>query len=1029
MAADSACNNKVESVIGCHVEDAITFWAQNINKHNDMLKISCALARACPQGSPVFGNPDLAKIYGGCFSEDKCWYRCKVLQIINDEKCQVLYIDYGNSELLSRSEIVEIPADLQFPSLATKYRLWGLQISVKQDLNQFDKGRSFLNSLIFEKEMKIRYKSTSQDGALVVQAECGLLDVGEEMAKKGFADRYIFPPNSDAENGSSLYQAKMNASTPALMWAARSGLSANRNVIGGISDHAVSTSGRNENNTSNRVPLMNREKMVGCDLRRVSNISLDKIKQDQKMIAENEKLKEENEKLKKENEKLKEEKEAFKEENKNFLHQREELESKIQKLTHDLEEEKKAYKENLAYLENVLPTYVGTTVKNLAARFEKLKEARKSSMGTHFGEDFSEAVKVVKEGCLAAPCSLEKLEKIWIDYNSAQEEIRLCKDVDDIQHLILHRNEVQKKLYSAMEEFILEVNDLPLSKRLEVLQRLQGSLEASCGQAHYEAESSDEAFEKFFEWKNVKLEEFSRVRNATDASLQNLVTCFSKITQFFNMSPDLKYEDVAVSVDEVLKKTEMDISQELDLYLTEPNEADRKIILNVYNEVMHKIHQEEQLLNTVYHRYLDSVEFKKQIVGWLDTSPNIDNLLRIKNKMKNIKAQLRWKLVEKNNLEESDDYHESKMAKIKEEITALRNGIFQEICKEQDEYETLHHLVRTWFPELPLLHPKAGILKYMNSGGLLTVSLERDFLDAEPMKELSTKRPVICSEVQGQKVLLKGYTVNIKTETGVIERAAKYHKVWREMKEESGLMQLMFLFLCKSDPVAYLMVPYYAGASLGIVQSTAPLTPGESLKVMKGIVRGLHTLHKADIIHGSLHENNVFAVNREQGIVGDFDFTKSETQRVMLNSLALNGFSLTSPEVRQGQPPSPASDMYAFGCLLYWLFIGNQEFKIDKDGIPQVDGLLMVNRVKSLLLNLLCLNNRMTSEQVVNDSCFLLSEMITVPPEQGQAECGSEGARTEDTESVTEGSQDGEIAPLGTIQLDGCECFQSVNSN
>ncbi|KAH0627389.1 hypothetical protein JD844_003021 [Phrynosoma platyrhinos] len=851
MAEDSACNNKVESVIGCHVEDAITFWAQNITKHNDMLRISCALASVCPQGSPVFGNPDLAK-------------------------CQVLYIDYGNSEILSRSEIVEIPAELQFPSLAMKCRLWGLKIPVKQDLNQFDKGQSFLNSLIFEKEMKIRYKATSQDGTLVVQAECGLLDVGEEIAKKGFADRYIFPPNSDVENGSSF-----------------------------------------------------RQKMVGCDFRRVSNISLDKIKQDQKMIEENEKLKKENEKLKEENEKLKEEKEAFQEENKKFLQQHKELESKIQKLTHDLEEEKKTCKETLGYLEDVLPTYVGTTMKNLAARFEKLKEARY----------------VVSD--------------VELNYFSSKG---VCEQ-DDIQHLILHRNEVQQKLYSAMEEFVLET--------------LQGSLEASCGQTHYEAESSDEAFEKFFEWKNVKLEEFNRVRNATDASLQNLVRCFSKITQFFDMSLDLKYEDVAVSVDEVLKKAEMDISQELDLFLTEPDEKERKIILNVYNEVMHKIHQEQQLLNTVYHKYLNSVEFKKQIVKWLDTSPNIDNLLRIKNKMKNIKAQLRWKLVEKNNLEESDDYHESKMAKIKEEITALRNDIFQEICKEQEEYETLHHLVQTWFPELPLLHPKAGILKYMNSGGLLTVSLERDFLDAEPMKELSTKRPVVCSEVQGQKVLLKGYTVNIKTETGVIERAAKYHKVWREMKEESGLMQLMFLFLCKAS--------YKLSCTFSFIAEVGGHIT-ESLKVMKGVACGLHTLHKADIIHGSIHENNVFAVNREQGIVGDYDFTKSEAQRAILNSVALNGFSLISPEVKQGQPPTPASDMYAFGCLLYWLFIGKQEFKVDKDGIPQVDGLIMPDKVKFLLLNLLCLNNRMTSEQVVSDSCFLLSKMSTVPPEHEQAE-------------------------------------------
>ncbi|XP_061441579.1 serine/threonine-protein kinase 31 isoform X2 [Rhineura floridana] len=961
--------NKVETVVSCHVEDAVTFWAQNINRHSDILKTGCALAEICPQANPVFGNPDLTKIYGGCFSEDKCWYRCKVLKIINDEKCRVLYIDYGNSEVLSRSEIVEIPENLQFPSAAKKYRLWGLQISINQDLNQFDQGRMFLNSLIFEKEIKIKIKATYQDGTIVTQVKCGQLDVGEEMAKKGFAERCKSPINSntcDTKMDSSLCQSR-NAKSPAPVWASRANPPACNRAMMGFGN-SVPLNGRNENNAANHTPFI-KEKMAPCDFRRVSNISLEKIKQDQKLIEENEKLKEE--------------KEAFKVKNQNLLHQCEELQLTVKKLTCDLEKEKNAYKETLEFLENTLPTYVGATVGSLAAKFEKLKEARQDSMSTRFGEDLSEAVKVVTEEYLAAPLSLEKLDKIWIDYNSSQQEIRLCKHVDEVQNLILHRNEVRQKLYSTVEEFIMEVDDLPLLERLETVQKLQTSLEVTYGQV-CKVESCEGTFEKFSEWKNVKLEEFNHVRNATDASVQNLVTCFSKIIQFFDMTSDifLKSKDVAGNLDEVLKNAELDVSQELDIFLT----------------------------------------FKQQIGEWLESSPNIDVLLLIKKRMKNLKAQLRWKLVEKNNLEESDDYSESEMTNIKEEITGLRNNVFEEIYNEQEEYEKLNHLVQKWFPELPLLHPDAGILKYMNSGGLLTVSLERDLLDAEPMRELSTKRPLVCSDVQGQKVLLKGYAVDRNTETGVIERAAKYHRVWGELKEESGLMQLMFLFLCKADPLAYLMVPYYAGASLGMLQTTTPLTPEETLKVMKGVARGLHTLHKAGIIHGSLHKNNIFAVNREQGIVGDFDFTKSEGQRASMNSVLLNGLNLISPEVRQGQPPSPASDMYAFGCLLYWLFIGKQEFKIKGDGTPQVDGLNMDGNVKSLLTKLLCCNSQMTSEQVLNDDCFLLPEVTTVPLEAEPTECENGGARTEN-EIVSDDRQDNETEPFSEdMDLNSGDC-------
>lgn len=47
---------------------------------------------------------------------------------------------------------------------------------------------------------------------------------------------------------------------------------------------------------------------------------------------------------------------------------------------------------------------------------------------------------------------------------------------------------------------------------------------------------------------------------------------------------------------------------------------------------------------------------------------------------------------------------------------------------------------------------------------------------------------------------------------------------------------------------------------------------------MKGVARGLQTLHGANVVRGSLHDNNVFAVNRKRGVLGDFDFTKSEVK-------------------------------------------------------------------------------------------------------------------------------------------------------
>ncbi|KAM9287929.1 serine/threonine-protein kinase 31 [Cariama cristata] len=949
--------DKVEDVVGCHVEDAVTFWAQNVSRYNDLLKLSCALAEACPRANAVFGKPDFNKIYGGCFSEDRCWYRCVVQQVINNEKCQVLYIDYGNSEVLNRSDIVEIPPNLQCPSIAKKYRLWGLQIPTDQNLNMFDQGRKFLSSLVFEKEIKIRHKAKHKDGTIIAQAEYEKTDIGEEVAKAGFAEKCTSPgktKNAEERKVDVMQKQhwKMKVSVP--LWVNRSD-----HVLYGTARGCfdqVTASVRSRNVAGSPV-FAQREKMLVSAS--VSDTRLAQITADQKLSKEK----------------------VFRRKNVNLLQRQKELELKVRQLQLELQEASRKAAESF---EETLRTYIGTKMRSLAAKMKVLKELRRTNKNSHFGEQLSQAIKVVTEGCLTVPSSLEELQKIWTEYDLAQERIQLCRNVDERDELITKRDEVQQNLYSAVEELILEVDQLPLSERSTTLQELLSSLKMVHGQDS-EADDSEDVFQQFFKWKSVKMNKLICVRNYTDTALQVLADWFSDILKCFDLmseaSSDL--EEVVGNADEVLKKVELAICEELDTDLNDLDEAEKGIIMSAYNKVINKVCQEQSMIEVIQKRYLAGVEFKKQTEEWLNRRPDIDNLLSIKKTVKSLKAQLRWKLVEKNNFEESDDYSEIKMTRIKEEIDDLQNRVLQEISKEQEEYEKLTYLVQKCFPELPLLYPEAGIQNYMNSGGLLTRSLERDLLDAEPMKELSTKRPLVCSEIQGQKVLLKGYSVDVSSEAKVIERVAKYHRAWDQQKEKSGLLQLLFLLFCKSDPLVYLMVPYYPGASLGALQADTPLTLEEALKVMKGVAQGLQTLHGANIVHGSLHGNNVFALNRKQGVVGDFDFTKSEEQRAAANTMVGSTLSLVSPELKMGQPASPASDMYAYGCLLFWLCVQNQEFGLKEDGTPEVDVVVMDDKVKSLLLNLFCCN-RLTAEQVLRDDCFLEVDAIPVSPQPGE---------------------------------------------
>ncbi|XP_058580796.1 serine/threonine-protein kinase 31 isoform X4 [Neofelis nebulosa] len=940
--------NKVEDVVGSHVEDAVTFWAQSISRNKDIMKIGCSLSEVCPHANSVFGNLDPKKIYGGLFSEDKCWYRCKVLKIISDEKCLVRYIDYGNTEILNRSDIVEIPLDLQFSSVAKKYRLWGLQIPSGQEVTQFDQGRTFLGSLIFEKEIKMRIKATYQDGTVIAQAEYGSVDIGEEVAKKGFAEkcRLTSSTNICEEKKSDPGQLVLrNLKSPIPTWGHRSNQSAFSRPKGRLSGRMILDS-KNENDAGNHVTFPKDSLAVG-DFNLGSNVSLAKIKQDQKLIEENERLKTEKEVL---------------------LESYKTLESKVEQTIQELQQEKATTMDLTKHLESTLKTRVGTRMKNLAAKVEILKEIRRVNINVRFGNDLSDALQVLEEECFTNPASLTELERIWAEYSLAQENIQICENVNEVSILIARRNEVQQKLNMAVEVFILEVDELPLNKRLKTLQDLSTSLEAVYGKAK-EGLNSEEILKKFYDWKCDKREEFTSVRSETEVSLQRLVGWFQNTVKAFDLSVEepLTSEDTIGVIDEILEKTESSVCKELEISLIEQGDADKEIILNTYSQILQKIRLEERLIATVQSKYKDSIEL--------------------------------------------DDHDGSEIEKIKQEITDLRNSVFQEVYREQEEYEKLNSLVHKWFPELPLLFPEIGLLKYMKSGGLLTMSLERDLLDAEPMKELSGKRPLVCSEVNGQIILLKGYCVDVDTEARVIQRTAAYHRAWRETKEDSGLLPLIFLFLCKSDPMAYLMVPYYPRANLSAVQASVPLTSEEALKVMRGVAQGLHTLHKADIIHGSLHQNNVFALNREQGIVGDFDFTKSVNQRASVNMM-VGDLSLISPELKMGKPASPSSDLYAYGCLLLWLSVQNQKFETNEDGIPKVDQFHLDDNVKSLLYSLIYCRSSMTAEQVWNAECFLVPKGKSPPNPEKDTEYTQykeeEELKTENLNKYKEKTRNGE---------------------
>ncbi|CAH2282639.1 serine threonine- kinase 31 isoform X1 [Pelobates cultripes] len=980
--------NKVENVYVSHVEDAVTFWAQPLSRIHDISKLSESLAKVCQSMNTVFGIPDLDKIYAGLFSADKCWYRCKLQYVVNDEQCSVTYVDYGNSEILNRSSIVELPEDLQFSPVAQKYRLWGLQLKTRTDIEQVWTNRTLpglklLTTLIADKQISVQQKATYKDGTVIVQVIHGNLDIGEEMAKKGFAEKckIVSSPNkvediADEQQSNAKQQApwKFKKLERLPMREPKSFPMFNPCS----NDHRFNLP-FTEMHCRNQRQYHEVNAVPGCSPDINCNTADLKV-----WVVNALEL---------------------------FLGEHDWLLCRLEAMMRELNglqsgkhpKEKETSKETIGNLQETLQLAVGNKLKKLTIKIEALRAVRCTNENTKIGDDLLEAISIVTEERISTPSSLNQLEETWTEYSFSQEKIRSCSDVSRVTLKFSKLDMLQQTLHSSVELFILEVDELPLEGRQTKLKALLLSLSAVYG-THAESEGLDSVFDTFFKWKQAKMEQFNCVRNDTNNSLGSLSSWFYDIKEvsdlkgtcifaskslllflfhkFFDLTADtsLSASDVVGNIDDILNKVESDISKELEISLMEQNEEDKKIIRNAYNRVVELIHQELALISVIQSKYSYSVEFKKNIVEWLDKSPNVDHLMSVKKNIKRLKAQLRWKIVERSTLEEADEYSETILAEISHDIAVLRNNIFSEISQEQEEYGTLSILVQKWFPELPLIHPEAGILRYMKSGGLLSDSMERDLLDGEPMKELSSKRPLVKSEIKNKQVLLKGYSVGVDTEEKVIERASKYRAAWCKQKEESGIMELLNLFFCKADPLLYLMVPFYPGESLGSVQANTSLDSNEIVRVMRGVAQGLQTLHAANIIIGSLHENNVFVVNRQKGIVGDFDFTKDAEQR---SSVTWSCFPhLIAPELKLGVPASESSDLYAYGCILLWLSIRKRDFAVKTDGTPDLNGLDLDMKLKDLLSNLLSKEERMRAEQVkTHEYLQLPEETVNILPD------------------------------------------------
>ena len=130
---------------------------------------------------------------------------------------------------------------------------------------------------------------------------------------------------------------------------------------------------------------------------------------------------------------------------------------------------------------------------------------------------------------------------------------------------------------------------------------------------------------------------------------------------------------------------------------------------------------------------------------------------------------------------------------------------------------------------------------------------------------------------------------------------------------------------------SYIVMEYVEGRDLKtVIRSEAPLLLDRALDLMIQACAALGAAHRAGLVHCDVKPQNILVTNDGRVKVTDFGIARAMSASVPQNVETVWGTPhYFSPEQAAGEPPTPASDVYSLGVVLYEMLAGHVPFDAD----------------------------------------------------------------------------------------------------
>ncbi len=134
--------------------------------------------------------------------------------------------------------------------------------------------------------------------------------------------------------------------------------------------------------------------------------------------------------------------------------------------------------------------------------------------------------------------------------------------------------------------------------------------------------------------------------------------------------------------------------------------------------------------------------------------------------------------------------------------------------------------------------------------------------------------------------------------------------------------------------IAYIAMRHVAGDDLRtLVRRTGPLDPARAARIVRQVAAALDAAHASGLVHRDVKPANVLLGQGDHAYLTDFGLTKHVLSEAGATKPGhwVGTLDFIAPEQIRGERVDARADVYALGCVLYYMLAGRPPFTPDGD--------------------------------------------------------------------------------------------------